>query len=120
MKITKATVKRINEHCLNPSNPASYIPAISIIGDVLNQSGIILGVPGHYSINNSNDYATPLILSDGIREFVSGTVKGEYAKRLFQGLYTRYPHWISCTFTHGLNGVDIYEANKLVKAILDN
>lgn len=118
MKITKATVKRINDHC-NVLKPA-YIPAISTIGEVLNQSGIILGEPGRYIINNGDEYVTPLILNDGDREFVTGTVRSEYEKSLLRGLYTRYPNWLSCTFTLGLNGVDIYEVNKLVKAIIGN
>ncbi len=118
MKITKATIKRINAHSkvLKPA----YIPAINAIGEVLSQSGVILGEPGHYVINDGDEYVTPLIHSNGDREFVSGTVRDEYEKRILRGLYTRYPNWLSCTFTLGLNGVDIYEVNKLVKAILDN
>lgn len=118
MKITKATVKRINDHCsaLKPS----FNPAIRIIGEVLNQSGVILGNVGHYIINDCDEYVTPLIYSDGNREFVSGTVLNEYERRILRGLCTLYPNWLSCTFTHGLNGVEIYEVNKLVKAIVDS
>lgn len=118
MKITKATVKRISVHS-SALKPSSFDPAISTIGEILNQSGIILGEPGSYEINDGNEYVTPLIFSDGTREFISGTVRDEYRKRLLHGLYTRYPKWLSCTFTHGLNGVDLYEVNKLVKAILE-
>jgi len=118
MKITKSTVKRINAHC-NPLTP-SFIPVISAIGEILNQSGVVLGEVGHYAVNVDDEYVTPIIYSNGSREFVSGTVRGEYEKKLFRGLYTRYPNWLSCTFTLGLNCVDIYDVNKLVKAILDN
>lgn len=118
MKITKATVKRINDHC--SALKETYIPVISTIGEILCQSGVIVGNGKRYVINDGDEYVTPLIHSDGNREFVSGTVRSEYEKRLLRGLYTRYPNWLSCTFTLGLNGVDIYEVNKLVKAIIEN
>lgn len=118
MKITKATVKRINDHSY-VMKAENIIPAIDAIGEVLNQCGLLIGEPGHYEINSGDEYVTPLIFSDGKREFVSGTVRGDYTKKVLRGLCTRYPRWLSCTFTHGLNGVTIYEPNKLVKAILD-
>ncbi len=70
MKITKTTVKRINDHssALKPS----FIPAISAVGEILSQSGVILGDAGHYVINDGDEYIIPLIHSDGNREFVSG------------------------------------------------
>lgn len=121
MKITKATVKRINDHSY-VLKMESIIPAIALIGEILCQSGLIIGEPGHYEINNGQDeYVTPLVHNEGDRghEFISGTVRYDCDKRILRGLYTRYPNWIYCTFTHGLNGVDIYDPNKLVKAILD-
>lgn len=117
MKITKVTVKRINAHsdCTN----ADYIPAVYAIGKILNKAGFLFGESGNYELNTGDDFVEPIISSDGDREYISGTVDGDYEKRMLRGVYTLYPKWISCTFTHGLNGVNLYEVNKLVKAIAE-
>lgn len=116
LKITKATVKRINDHSKVWSE--NYIHSIYTIGEILNHIGIILGESGHYEINDGlYDDVQPLISSDGKRQFISGAVRGDYTKRIIRGLSTKYPSWISVTFTHGLNGVDIYDVNSLVRAI---
>ena len=109
MKLTKATVKRLNENRND---------AIWVIANILNRSAVILGEPGHYEANDGTDeLVLPMISSDGDREFVSGRTSGEYEKRIVAGLSTRFPNMISGTFTHGLNGVDIYDVNALVREI---
>lgn len=116
MKITKATVKRINKHS-NINNP-DYIEAVSVIANILNRSAIILGDSGNYEINDGTDpICWPIILSDGVREYVSGRVEREHEKRIICGLSTRYPRWIQGTFTNGLNGVGIYDVNRLIREI---
>lgn len=115
LKITKATIKRINAHS-HISKPG-YCDAIHVIGEILCRSAVILGEPGCYEANDGS-FLDPWVLSDGDREFVSSTTDGEWEKQIARGLSTRYPDWIQGTFTHGLNGVRIYEVNKLVKAIL--
>lgn len=117
MKLTKATVKRLNAH--SDINKPGYIEAIHAIADILNRSAVILGDSGNYEINDGS-FVEAVIYSDGAREYVSGTTQGEYQKCVIRGLSTRYPSLISGTFTHGLNGVAIYEVNKLVRAILEN
>lgn len=109
MKISKATVKRINK--------AEIGSTLNIIGEILCRSAVILGEPGHYEANDGDPYLTPFVYSDGSQEFVSSYTSCEYEKRVVRGLSTLYPMWISGTFTHGLNGVNIYEVNKLVRAI---
>ncbi len=118
MKLTKVTIKRLNAHS-NIMKPR-YNPAIYIIAEILCSSAIILGDSGNYELNEGDPLCEPLIYNDGKREFISGQTHGEYEKSIVRGLTTRYPCWISGTFTNGLNGVQIYEVNKLVKAILDN
>lgn len=119
MKITKATLKRLNAH--SKASKPSYIPQISVIAEILNRSAVILGEPGRYEINNgSDDLCRPLVYGEGKHEFISGRTANTYEKRIVAGMAQRFPKWISGTLTHGLNGVDIYRPNELVKAILDN
>lgn len=109
MKLTKATVKRLN---------ASRTDTIRVIANILNRSAVILGETGRYEANDGTDeLVLPMISSDGKREFVSGRTSGEYEKRIVAGLSTRFPNMISGTFTHGLNGVDIYDVDALVRKI---
>ncbi len=117
MKITKVTVKRINAH--SNCTKADYIPAVYAIGEILRKADFLFGESGCYELNTGDDLVQPIILSDGDREYISGTVNDDYEKRVLRGIYTLYPKWISCTFTHGLNGVNLYEVNKLVKAIVE-
>ncbi len=118
MKITKATIKRLNAHS-NITKPA-YNETIYVIANILNRSAIILGDSGHYGLNEGDPLCEPVIYSDGNREFVSSQTNSEHEKAVVRGLAIRFPNWISGTFTHGLNGVQIYDVNKLVKAISDN
>lgn len=119
--LTKTTIKRINAH--SNINKPGYYDEIYVIGDILCRSFVILGDSGRYEINDGSfPELRPLIFNDGERnhEFIAGQTSGEYETRIVQGLATRYPRWISGTLTHGLNGVRIYDVNKLVKAILDD
>lgn len=116
MNLTKATIKRINRHS-NIHKP-NYIYEIYLIGAILNRAAVILGNSGDYKLNDGS-FIEPGIVNPGEHEFISSNTNGEYEVKTICGLAIRYPNWISGTFTHGLNGVDIYEPNKLVKAIID-
>ncbi len=119
MKITKATIKRINAHS-NFKKP-TYNEKIAIIANILCRSAVIVcDGSWPYMLNEGDPLCEPVIYSDGNREFVSSQTQDEYEKKIVRGLSTRYPSWIDGTFTHGLNGVHIYDVNKLVKAIVDN
>ncbi len=119
MKITKATIKRINAHS-NFKKP-TYNERIAIIANIFCLSDVIVcDGSWPYMLNEGDPLNKPVIYSDGNREFVSSQTDGEYEKKIVRGLSIRYPNWISGTFTHGLNGVDIYDVNKLVKAVFDN
>lgn len=119
MKITKATVKRINSH--SNINSPDYNDTLHIIGEILNRAAIILGDSGNYEINDGTDpICWPVVYSDGGREFVSSHTEGEHEKCVIRGLSTRYPSWIQGTFASGLNGVTVYDVNKLVRAIIEN
>ncbi len=118
MKITKATIKRLNAHS-NYKKP-TYNEAIYVIASIINRSAIILGDSGHYELNEGDPLCEPVIYSDGNQEFIPGQTADEHEKKIVRGLAIRYPNWISGTFTHGLNGVQIYDVNKLVKAVVDN
>ena len=116
MKISKRTLAIINKH--SDINSDEYCPQICTVADILNRSGVILGESGHYEINNGDDFVIPCILSDGKQEFVSGTVSGNYQTRIVRGLASKYPDVISGAFTHGLNGVAIYNINTLIRKII--
>ena len=115
MKITKATIKRINANKV--TNP-DFNVVLRVIEDILIGSAIIRGTPGNYIANDGTDELVwPVIYSDGKREFVSGRVTSEYGKRIVAGLSQKYPSLISGTLTNGLNGVEIYDVNSLVRKV---
>jgi len=119
MEIFKTTVKRINDH--SDTLKPSCIWAIVAIGDILQRSEVLCGESGKFELTARDDpYLWPRILCDGGKEFISGVTHGEYEQRIVRSLSTKYPSWISGTFTHGNTGVTIYEVNKLVKAIVDD
>lgn len=117
MKITKATVKRINGSCM--AGKPGYIHEISTLGDILSQSAVILGFPGQYTINDGDEYVTPMILSDGERGFIPGETEG-YGTNCVMGLASRYPDLISASDIIGIGSVRIYDANKLIRLILSD
>lgn len=123
MKITKATLSRINKYGKRGKygDDSKCDERILVVADILNRAAVILvGEDGKYETNDGTDELVPLItFSDGEREFVSGTTNDIYEKRIIAGLSTKYQRLISGTFTHGNNGVNIYDVNRLVKAIVD-
>lgn len=115
MKITKATIKRINANRV--TNP-DFNGQLGVIEDILVGSAVICGDPGRYEANDGTDELVwPTIYSDGTREFVSGRVTGEYGRRIVAGLAQKYPSLISATLTSGMNGVSIYDVNALVRVV---
>jgi len=109
MKLTKATVRRLN---------SSINDTMWVIANILCRSAVICGEPGSYEFNDGTDeLVSPVVYSDGVREFVSGRTSGVYERRIVAGLATRYPKFISGSLTNGLNEVSIYDVNTLVRAI---
>lgn len=81
----------------------------------MQQCNLLFGDAGKYELNDGDDIVHPIILNDGVREFISGKVYDEYSKKQLAGLAQRFPRLIRCTFTHGLNGV-----NTLVRVIVNS
>lgn len=130
MKLTKATIKRLNKHTRwikdesgTPVHGDGYSVTMCAVADVIQNACIILSdEKGRYFENDETDeLLQPVFKYDDIldRYSVTGTVYGDFVKRILSGVCTRFPKVLSTTFTHGNNGIEIYDVNKLVKIIAD-
>lgn len=110
MKLTKKSLAalkkygRIINKNLEPSEKYDY--RIGLIIDILLKAEIICGSPDEcFELYNTENTASCTIS------------KGQ--KPLFVGMETRYGYeCISCTFTNGLNWVEIVDPNKLIRKIV--
>ncbi len=76
MKITKATIKRINAHS-NITKPA-YNEKIDVIARILIRSAVIVcDGSWHYMLNKGDPLNEPVIYNDGEREFIPSQTNSE-------------------------------------------
>lgn len=117
MKVTHKTLRIINKHG-NTKKKDLFCEQIYRIARVLTTANALFERSGRFTINDGRyEEIQPLIFDDG-REFYAGYAYGDYEKHILSGLSSRYPDYIRCSFTHGLNEVFIYDANKLIDLVV--
>lgn len=109
MKITKKSLSLLKKHGRmldrNREMRKEYDYRIGLIIEILQRSEIICGNTREgFEICNSDNLAVCLV--------------NENEKPILRGMSTRYG-CISCTFTHGLNQVEITDPDKLIRSIAD-
>ncbi len=112
MKIFEKTVERLNKYC-DDSRMAA-------IGEILFKGNLIGKDDSYFTFEENfceNYQIQQSIRKDGKKEYVFGKASSEYYKRFLNGLHSKYPELVLVSFTLGLNGVELYEVNKLVRCI---
>lgn len=108
MNITKKSLNLLKKHGKmldrNFEIRKEYDLRIGLIIEILQRAEIICGnAKEGFEICNVDNRAICLV--------------NEYEKSLLRGMSTRY-RCVSCTFTHGLNQVEITNPDKLIKSIV--
>lgn len=107
MKITKTSLRLLKKHGRmldkNREIRKEYDRRINLIIEILQRTEIICGnTKEGFEIYNSDNRAICLVT--------------ENEKPILAGMSSRYGY-VSCTFTHGLNQVEITDPDKLIKSI---
>lgn len=113
--ITKATCKRLNRH--------KGDPCIQVIGQTLFENELLYYCKnrrsGKYTYSAPDDFLTQCCGFRWSGDHAVCTVDSEYKKKYFRGLASRYPDFIECTFTHGLNQMSFKkDMNEFIRLIV--
>lgn len=107
MKITKTSLMLLKKHgrLLNNNREIrkEYDNRINLISEILMRAEVICGdTKDGFTVYNANNRSICLV--------------GESEKPTLRGMASRYG-CIECTFTNGLNQVEITDADRLIKAV---
>lgn len=100
------TVKSIVRHA-KEADPLAVLYGLYIIASKDNRSGFT--VRELMTADSESSYISPL---------TAFGIEPETFKRQCQGLQSRYPDFISCTFTHGLDEVTVFPEKHTTEAII--
>lgn len=113
MIITKATCKRLNKHKDDPK--------IMVIGRLLERASMVYHDRVYSPADDFLKQFSAVLHASATEAFISTYVEGDFERRVCRGLASRYPGYVACTFTHGLNGVDLKgDVNKFTRLIADD
>lgn len=108
MKITKISLKLLKKHGrmrdkhFEPCKEFNY--RIHLISEILLRAEVICGnSKDGFSVYNADNKAICLV--------------DENEKSILRGMASRYSGCIECTFTHGVNQVEIINPDKLTRSI---
>lgn len=111
--ITKATCKRLNKH--------KDDARIMVIGRLLERASMVYHDRVYSPADDFLKQFSAVLHASATEAFISTYASDSFEKRVCMGLYSRYPDYIGCTFTHGLDGVDLKrDVNKFVRLIVSD
>lgn len=109
--ITKATCKRLNKYKADPK--------IMVIGRLLERANMVYHDRAYSPADDLLKQSSMILRASATETFISTYVCGNFERRVCAGLASRYYEYISCFFTHGLDGVNLKkDANKFVRQLV--